>query len=169
LPSPSTTPDPRGTPDTRGTPSLSGHDRSPSPHPVEQQIFQELSAVKTTPHTTPRGWNFDEDSDTIRVATLTRKPYIPNRQQNNAPQRRDPDLSQENIVTGKRRRQAYFIEATPALSKHFAFATMMQQSREATSLTSQRKIKPDLTRLYQNNLPPPPRHWKELKRHAHRK
>jgi hypothetical protein len=86
LPSPSTTADARGTsdargtPDTCGTPSLSGHDQSHSPNPVEQQILQELSTSRTTPHTTHGGWNFDKDSDTIRVATPTRELYIPDRQ-----------------------------------------------------------------------------------------
>jgi hypothetical protein len=92
------------------------------------------------------------------VATLTRELYIPNRQQNNAPQRRDLDLSQENIVTSRRRRQAHFIKAAPVLSKHFAFAATISQANEAVSVTSQRKIKLDPTRIYQNNLPPPPRH-----------
>jgi hypothetical protein len=179
LPSPSTTvnprgtPDPRGTADTRGTLSLNGRDRSPSPDPVEQQIFQELSTSRSTPHTTPGGWNFDEypdqNSDTIRVATPTRELYIPNRQQNNAPQRRDPDLSQENIVTGRRRCQAHFIEAAPVLSKYFAFAATIAQANESASVATQRKIKPDPTRIHRNDLPPPPRHWNELKRHAHRK
>jgi hypothetical protein len=174
LPSPSTTADARGTsdargtPDTRGTPSLSGHNRSHSPNPVEQQILQELSTSRTTPHTTHGGWNFDEDSDTIRVATPTRELYIPDRQRNNAPQRRDPDLSQENIVTGRRRCQAHFIEAAPVLSKHFAFASSITQANEAVSVASQPRIK-DPTRIHRNDLPPPPRHWKELKRHAHRK
>jgi hypothetical protein len=96
LPSPSTTPDPRG------TPPLNERNRSPSLDPVEQQIFRELSALRNSAHTTPRGWNFDEipdeDSDTIRVATPARELYIPNQQQNNALQRRDLELSQANIV-----------------------------------------------------------------------
>ncbi|KAI1522137.1 hypothetical protein PtrSN002B_012247 [Pyrenophora tritici-repentis] len=122
LPSPTITA--RGTPDPRDTP-----DPWETPHPpnspdlVEQQLFQESSASRASQHTTPGGWNFDEthdhDRDTIRVAVPTREldthqPYVPDRYQNNAPQRRDPDLSQDNIVTGKRRRQAHFIEASPS-------------------------------------------------------
>jgi hypothetical protein len=108
------------------------------------------------------------------VATPTREPhihelYVPNRQQNNAPQRRDPELSQDNIVTGRRRRQAYFIEAPPALSKYFAFAATIAQANEATLVASQSRIKPDPTRIHRDDLPPPPRHWKELNRHAHKK
>jgi hypothetical protein len=162
LPSPSTTPQPRGTPEARdtsdpqSTPSLDGHGRSPSPDLVEQQLFQELSASRTTPHSTPGGWNFDKDLDTIRVATPT--PYIPNRQQNNAPLRRDSDLSQENIVTGRCRRQAHFIEAAPASSKYFAFAATMEQANEATTVVSQSRIKPDPTRIHRDDLPPPPRY-----------
>jgi hypothetical protein len=53
-------------------------------------------------------------------------PYVPDRRQNNAPQRRDPDLSKENIVTGKQRRQAHFIETVPNLSKYFAFTAIIQ-------------------------------------------
>jgi hypothetical protein len=47
--SPSTTPNPCG------TPSLDRRDQSPSPDLVERQILQELSALRTTPHTTPKG------------------------------------------------------------------------------------------------------------------
>jgi hypothetical protein len=46
---------------------------------------------------------------------------------------------------------------------------MMQQSYEATSLASQPRVKRDPTRIYRDNLPPPPRYWKELKRHPHGK
>jgi hypothetical protein len=56
---------------------------------------------------TPRGWNSDKDLDTIRVATRdldTNALYVLDRRQNNAPQRRDPDLLQDNIVTSRRRR-----------------------------------------------------------------
>ncbi|KAG9382267.1 hypothetical protein A1F94_007921 [Pyrenophora tritici-repentis] len=61
-----------------------------------------------SPHRTPRGWNnYDDDA----------KIYIPDRHQNNAPQQRDLNLSQDNIITGRRRRQAHYIEAAPNLSK----------------------------------------------------
>ncbi|KAI1668013.1 Pol protein [Pyrenophora tritici-repentis] len=176
LPSPTITA--RGTPDPRDTP-----DPWETPHPpdspdlVEQQLFQESSASRASQHTTPGGWNFDEthdhDRDTIRVAVPTREfdthqPYVPDRYQNNAPQRRDPDLSQDNIVTGKRRRQAHFIEASPS-TKYYAFAAAIQQSYEATSLASGPRIKRDPTRVHHDDLPPPPRHWKELKQHPHGK
>jgi hypothetical protein len=83
-------------------------------------------------------------------------PYILNRQLNNAPRRRDPSVLQENIVTGKRRRQAHLIEAAPALSKYFAFAASVAQAKEAVSVASQPRIKPDPTRIYRDDLPPPP-------------
>ena len=78
---------------------------------------------------TPGGWNSNENSDTIRVTILTRDldtktVYVPDRHQNNALQRRDPDLSQDNIVTGGRRRQAHFIEASP-LARYHAFAAII--------------------------------------------
>jgi len=149
LPSPTTT--------ARGTP-----DPPDSPDPAEQQLFQESSAASQ--HITPGGWNSDEnpeDSD-------TNAPYVPDRQQNNAPQRRDPDLSQDNIVTGRRRRQAHFIEASPS-TKYYAFAAIIQQSHEATSLASELRIKHDPTRIHRDDLPPPPRHWKELQYHPYGK
>jgi hypothetical protein len=170
LPSPTITA--RGTPDPRNTP-----DPSDSLDPVEQQLFQESYASRTSQHTTSGGWNFEEtpneDGDTIRVDVPTREHdthqlYVPDRRQNNAPQRRDPDLSQDNVVTGRRRRQAHFIEASPS-TEYYAFAAMMQQSHEATSLALQPRIKRDPTRIYRDELPPPPRHWKELKYHAHGK
>jgi hypothetical protein len=95
-------------------------------------------------------------------------PYVPGRRQNNAPQRRDPDLSKDNIVTSKQRRQAHFIEASPS-TKYFAFAATTQQSHEATFIASQPRIKREPTRVHHDDLPPPPRHWKELKHHPHRK
>ncbi|KAI2484853.1 hypothetical protein Ptr902_03793 [Pyrenophora tritici-repentis] len=89
------------------TPAFEGQDRSPSPDPVEQQLLQESSALMdSSPHRTPRGWNNYDDAEI----------YIPDRHQNNAPQRRDPNLSQDNIITGRRRRQAHYIEAAPDLS-----------------------------------------------------
>ncbi|KAF7441576.1 gag-pre-integrs multi-domain protein [Pyrenophora tritici-repentis] len=90
------------------TPAFEGQDRSPSPDPVEQQLLQESSALMdSSPHRTPGGWNnYDDDAEI----------YIPDRHQNNAPQRRDPNLSQDNIITGRRRRQAHYIEAAPDLS-----------------------------------------------------
>jgi hypothetical protein len=142
---------------------------------VEQQLFQESSASRATQHATPGGCNFDEtpdeDADTIRVTVPAREldthqPYVPDRRQNNAPQRRDPNLSQDNIVTGRIRRQAHFIEASPS-TEYYAFAAMMQQSHEATSLASQPRIKRGPTRIHRDDLPPPPRHWKELKHHPH--
>jgi hypothetical protein len=36
-------------------PPLNERDRSPSPNLVKQQILQELSTLRTSPHTTPRG------------------------------------------------------------------------------------------------------------------
>jgi hypothetical protein len=143
------------------TPTFEGHDRSSSPDPVEQQLLQESSALMDPPHRTPGGWN-DYENDDAEI-------YIPDRQQNNAPQRRDPNLSQDNIVTGRRRRQAHFLEAAPALSKYFAFAATIAQAKEATSTASQLRTNHDPTRIHRDDLPPPPRHWKELNRHAHKK
>lgn len=144
---------------------------------MEQQLFQESSASRASQHATPGGWNFDEtpdeDADTIRVSVPTREldthqPYVPDRRQNNAPQRRNPNLAQDNIVTGTRRRQAHFIESSTS-TEYFAFAAMIQQSHEAIFLASQPGIKCDPTRIHRDDLPPPPRHWKELKHHTHGK
>ncbi|KAG9379210.1 gag-pre-integrs domain containing protein [Pyrenophora tritici-repentis] len=103
------------------TPAFEGQDRSPSPDPVEQQLLQESSALMdSSPHRTPGGWNnYDDDAEI----------YIPDRHQNNAPQRRDPNLSQDNIITGRRRRQAHYIEAA---------LTFLKESRtQQISLSSQ--------------------------------
>jgi hypothetical protein len=77
-----------------------------------------------SPHRTPGGWN-DYKNDDAEI-------YIPDRRQNNAPQRRDPSLSQDNIITGRRRRQTHFLKAAPDLSKYFAFAATIAQANEAT-------------------------------------
>jgi hypothetical protein len=113
-----------------------------------------------SPHRTPKGWNdYNNDAET----------YIPDRRQNNALQRRDPNLSQGNIITSRRRRQAHFIEAAPDLSKYFAFVATIAQANEATSTALQVRINHDPTRIHRDDLPPPPRYWKELKRYAHGK
>ena len=154
LPSPTTTA--RSTPDP--------HD---SPDPAEQQLFQESSAASQ--HMTPRGWNSHENPDEDSgVATRDLDTYVPDRHQNNAPQRRDPDISRDNIVTSRRRRQAHFIEASPS-AKYYAFAASIQQASEAISLASELKVYSDPTRIHRDDLPPPPRHWKELQHHTHGK
>ena len=140
------------------TPTFEGQDQSPSPDLVEQQLLQESSALLDSPHRTPGGWNDHDDAEI----------YIPDRQQNNAPQRRDPNLSQDNIITGRRRRQAHFIEAAPDLSKYFAFAATIAQASDALSSASQPR-RTDPSRIHRDDLPPLPRHWKELNRHAHKK
>jgi hypothetical protein len=132
------------------TPTFEGQDRSPSPDLVEQQLLQESSALMDSPHRTPGGWN-DYENDDAEI-------YILDRQQNNAPQRRDPNLLQDNIITGRRRRQAHFIKAAPDLSKYFAFAATIAQANEATLTASQLRINHDPTRIYRDDLPPPPRH-----------
>jgi hypothetical protein len=79
------------------TPTFERQDRSPSPNLVEQQLLQESSALMDSPHRTPGGWNdYENDNDA--------EMYILDRRQNNAPQRRDPNLPQDNIITGRRRR-----------------------------------------------------------------
>ncbi|KAK1917089.1 hypothetical protein P3342_001671 [Pyrenophora teres f. teres] len=125
---------------------------------LEQQLLGVLcfDGLISTGHL---GWNnYDDDAEI----------YIPDRHQNNAPQRRDPNLSQDNIITGRRRRQAHYIEAAPDLSKYFAFSATIAQANDAISAASQ-PTRSDPTRIHRDDLPPPPRHWKELKRHAHGK
>ncbi|KAK1916775.1 hypothetical protein P3342_004330 [Pyrenophora teres f. teres] len=79
--------------------------------------------MDSSPHTW--GWNnYDDDAEI----------YIPDRHQNNAPQRRDPNLSQDNIITGRRRRQAHYIEAAPDLSKYFAFLLRLRKQMMLSQL-----------------------------------
>jgi hypothetical protein len=116
-----------------------------------------------------RTWGRTPEGYGISPCLTNAEMYIPDRRQNNAPQRRDPNPSQDNIITGRRRRQAHFLEAAPDLSKYFAFAATLTQANEATSTALQSRIKRDRTRIHRDDLPPPPRHWNELKRHAHGK
>ena len=166
LPSPRETPDPVDISDSR---------EALSSDLVEQQIFQELSSSTSSPYITPGGWNVDEDleedsdANEEAISTNEHEPYVPNRRQNNAPQRRNPDFSQENIVTGSRRRQAHFIEAAPNVSKYFAFGTAIAQANEAILVASQTKTKIDPSRIHRDDLPAPPQHWKELKNHKYQK
>jgi hypothetical protein len=146
-------------PSPTATPTFDGQDRSISPDSVDQQLLQESSAL-LAPHRTPGGWN-DYENDDAEI-------YLPDRRHNNAPQRRDPNLSQDNIITGRRRRQAHFIEAIPDLSKYFAFAATIAQASDALSSAIEPR-RTDPTRVHRDDLPPPPRHWKELSRHVHKK
>jgi hypothetical protein len=46
------------------------------------------------------------------------------------------------------------------------FAQQPEPSTLRLLVTSQSRIKPDPTCIHRNYIPLPPRHWKELKRHA---
>ncbi|KAK1912656.1 hypothetical protein P3342_004592 [Pyrenophora teres f. teres] len=89
-------------------------------HPLSKDKIEVLLLIQT-----PGGWNnYDDDAEI----------YIPDRHQNNAPQRRDPNLSQDNIITGRRRRQAHYIEAAPDLSKYFAFLLRLRKQMMLSQL-----------------------------------
>jgi hypothetical protein len=68
------------------TPTFEGQDQSTSPDSVEQQLLQESSSLLDSLHRTPGGWDdYDNDNDT--------EIFVPDRRQNNAPQRTDSNLS----------------------------------------------------------------------------
>jgi hypothetical protein len=124
-----------------------------SPGSVEQQLLQESSALLDSPHRTPGGWNNYENNNNNNA-----KIYVPDRLQNNGPQRQDLNLLQDNIITDRRRRQAHIIEAVPDLFKNFAFVATTAQANEATLVASQSRIKPNPTRIHCDDLSPPPRY-----------
>ncbi|KAK1916946.1 hypothetical protein P3342_004502 [Pyrenophora teres f. teres] len=81
--------------------------------------------MDSSPHRTPGGWNnYDDDAEI----------YIPDRHQNNAPQRRDPNLSQDNIITGRRRRQAHYIEAALTFPSTLLFLLRLRKQMMLSQL-----------------------------------
>jgi hypothetical protein len=97
------------------------------------------------PSTLPRGWVTSDD-------------YIPDRQRNNAPRMADPEVgSSSNIVSGKRARKP----TNQALATYYAaFAA-------AANPTVSLKLAGELPkiRLHRDQLPPPPKRWKDIKNH----
>jgi hypothetical protein len=50
------------------SPAFEGQARSPSPDLVEQQLLQEFSALLSSPHRTPGGWNdYENDNDDAEI------------------------------------------------------------------------------------------------------
>jgi len=93
----------------------------------------------------PKGWENSDD-------------YIPDRQKNNAPRMTDPKVgSSSNIVAGKRARK----QTNHALAAYYgAFAAAVNPTALAKLAGEVPKIQ-----LHRDQLPPPPRRWKDLRSH----
>ncbi|KAG9384230.1 hypothetical protein A1F94_006141 [Pyrenophora tritici-repentis] len=88
----------------------------------------------------PRGWE-----------QMPVEAEAPDRRTNNAPRREETSgqVSESNVLTGKRQRKTlgtYFV----------AFAKALQQTE------------PQKSRLHRDELPPPPKRWKDLEKHPFR-
>jgi hypothetical protein len=89
----------------------------------------------------PRGWE-----------PIPAEAELPDRRSNNAPRREEisSQLSESNVLTGKRQRQR------KTLGTYFvAFAAALQP------------LETQKSRLHREQLPPPPKRWKDLEKHPH--
>jgi hypothetical protein len=90
----------------------------------------------------PRGWE-----------PIPAEAEAPDRRSNNAPRREEisSQLSESNVLTGKRQRQR------KTLGTYFvAFAAALQP------------LEPQKSRLHRDQLPPPPKRWRDLEKHPFR-
>ena len=84
--------------------------------------------------------------------------YTPDRKENNAPARTDPTVgSTSNIVTGKRARKP----------PNYALAAYHEAFAAVTNPTALSKLNGEVprTQLYRDQLPDPPKRWKDLQNH----
>lgn len=97
------------------------------------------------PRKFPKGWENSDD-------------YVPDRQKNNAPRMMNPEVgSSSNIVSGKRARK----QTNQALAAYYgAFASAANPSAPSKLSGELPKIQ-----LHLDQLPPPPKRWKDLKSH----
>ena len=102
------------------------------------------SQPQDAPSTLPRGWASSDN-------------YIPDRGRNNAPRKADPEVSSSNIISGKRARKP----PNQALATYYAaFAAAANPTLSSKLAGELPKIK-----LHRDQLPPPPKRWKDLKKH----
>jgi hypothetical protein len=78
--------------------------------------------------------------------------YIPDRLQNNAPRRTDPEIGSNNIISEPRNRRAAHA------AYHAAFAACLDED------ISKKTDKP--SKLHRDQIPPPPKSYKKLKGHV---
>lgn len=155
LPTPEATPEPTGHEHTAPTQLEGVTDESDSEYlDIEDQIQQQISNDEdqrhyvrddlAPPRQLPKGWIESEE-------------YVPDRYSNNAPRKADPNVSSSNIISGKRTRKP----------NHSALAAYYQAFATAINPAASTKLNLDLprTKLHRNQLPPPPKRWKDLKNH----
>lgn len=100
---------------------------------------------RKAPSAWPKGWTNPDD-------------YIPDRLQNNAPRMADPAVgTSSNIVTGKRARKP----VNQALVAYYrSFAVAINTTAPTKLIGDTRKLQ-----LHRDQLPEPPKRWKDLKNH----
>jgi hypothetical protein len=101
----------------------------------------------------PGGWG-DQDQD-----------YVPDRYQNNAPRRTDPEVgSQENVIEGRRRRPRVNYADRDHLSTNLTyystFLTAISQPETTKLFGEVPKV-----RLHRDQLPPPPKRYRDVATH----
>src|SRR3954453_4006414 len=100
----------------------------------------------------PRGWiPINEDAD-----------YIPNRRQNNAPARRNPEIDPESVIQSRRTRGPRQTHAAYYAAFAAAITELMCSKEEAVGSADSKASK---MRLHRDELPPPPKRVKDLKTH----
>ncbi|KAF7573884.1 hypothetical protein PtrM4_055070 [Pyrenophora tritici-repentis] len=116
---------------------------------------KDTSRALPTPRSTPETTTQHEPEPESEIVEMPRgwepipaEAEAPDRRLNNAPRREEisGQVSESNVLTGKRQRKTlgtYFV----------AFAQALQQTE------------PQKSRLHRDELPPPPKRWKDLEKH----
>ena len=155
LPTPEATPEPTAHEETATNQPEEDIDGSDSEYldmedQIQQQILDDedqqehLSDDPVLPRKLAKGWTESDE-------------YVPDRYSNNAPRKADPNVSSSNIISGKRTRKPTYL----------TLAAYYQAFAAGINPTAPTKLIAELpkTKLHRNQLPPPPKRWKDLKKH----
>jgi hypothetical protein len=86
----------------------------------------------------------------------------PNRRENNVPRRTNPAITSDNIVASKRTRGSSYA----AYLSTFAVAYLSTFASAINPVKARELYEPKKVRLHRDYLPPPLKHWSDLKSHA---
>jgi hypothetical protein len=112
--------------------------------PLRPAVTSKQGRPRKQPSTWAKGWSKTDD-------------YVPDRRQNNAPKMADPSIGSSNIITGKRTRKP----------PDHALATYYRAFAIAINPTAPSKLAGEMPklRLHRDQLPDPPKRWKDLNDH----
>ncbi|KAI1517246.1 hypothetical protein Ptr86124_004183 [Pyrenophora tritici-repentis] len=162
--------------------SLTQNDRNDAETATEKDIQFELGNLdkefdnSATPESTIRVRHPD-DSPTTPESMVSRRQnvpggwgdqyqdYVPDRYQNNAPRRLNPEVgSQENVIEGHRRRHRANYSDHNHLSTNMTYYSTFLAAISQPETTKLFRELPKV-RLYRDQLPPPPKRYRDVATH----